>query len=210
MGIVIKKILLIVFICFTLFAYCEAPHPTKQKQKNEVKQNAKEISYEKIALAELKEKELLKLLKVWPAIKDDIIKLHIEIEDDFFEQHFKGPEEILRAFLEPYAHINQRIPGLEARLQAEGMPWDEFWPAFSKTLTIHFLMGISSNFHLSKDTMERKENEQKLKEPQVSENEKEEIRLNLYLTDLSLKVPKANGVIFFKYQEQTETMLDNY
>ena len=136
--------------------------------------------------------------------------MHIDIKADFFEQHFKGPEEILRAFLESHAHINQRIPDLEARLQAAGMPWDEFWPAFAKTITIHFLMGLSSNFHLSKDMMEKKENEQKLKDAKISENEKEEIRLNLYLTDLSLKVPKANGVIFFKYQDQMETMFANY
>jgi len=95
-----KQILLIIFMCFALFAYCEAQQSAKQKQKSEICLNAKEIPYENIALSELKEKELLKLLKVWPSIKDDIIKLHIDIKGDFFEKHFKGPEEILRAFLD--------------------------------------------------------------------------------------------------------------
>jgi len=210
-----KQIIIVICMLVLFFGWCHAQESAKTEQKPgaETKMKTQQIPYEKIALAELSEKELLKLLKVWPAVKADILNLKIDIFTAVLEGHYKSSDELLRAFLEPYAQINKKIPGLDAKLQAAGMPWNEFMPAFIKTMTMQLFVGLSSNMNLGSDYWRhshKKENEEQLKDPKTSENNKEWMRHELYLIELYERVPKNSFATFGKQIDQVMEMFDNY
>ncbi len=86
--------------------------------------------------------------------------------------------------MQQFAQANKVIAGLDEKLSAAGMPWEDFWPAFAKTTTAIVAIMFDSAMVEMKEEMEEQEGEiaeleAKLKDPNVSQQEKEMIQTSL-------------------------------
>lgn len=116
-----KKMFLVTTLCALMMVFCGAPEETPKVEKPGEKPQT-EFYY-----GALTDVEIQKFIKAMPAFKE-VVKAH----DEELES-FEGPD-AARAMLGEYAMLNKRIPELDAKLRAAGMPWEEFWPAFGKTM----------------------------------------------------------------------------
>ncbi|MBE0432725.1 hypothetical protein IBX73_04575 [candidate division WOR-3 bacterium] len=128
-----KKNLVFVLVCGFLLIYCGAP---QEGPKVEAEQpTGADIYYTPLAEAELQ-----KLIKAMPVFKTEVEKLEAELK----------PGEVgdrLQSVLAYSATLDKQLPGLDAKLRAAGMAWNEFWPAYSKTtLAIGAVMIDSAMF----------------------------------------------------------------
>ena len=116
-----KKILIVTMLCALILVFCGAPEEKPKAEKPGEKSQA-EFYY-----AALTDAEIQRFIKAMPAFK-----AVVEAHDEELES-FEGPD-AAKAMLGEYSMLNKRIPELDAKLRAAGMPWEDFWPAFGKTM----------------------------------------------------------------------------
>ncbi len=104
-----------------LFVYCGAPQETPTEGAGEAAEKAQEIYY-----SAMSEPDLQRLIKVIPVFKAEVEKIEKDLEP------YEGADRF-KSWIGAYAALDKRLPGLDAKLTAAGMPWNEFWPAYSKT-----------------------------------------------------------------------------
>jgi hypothetical protein len=111
-----KKVSMMAMLYVLVLVFCGAPQEGPAVEA--VKPTKTDIWY-----APLAEAELQKLIKTMPVFLAEVEKLDEEVHA--YEDVMSG----LRA----HATLDKRLPGLDAKLRAAGMAWNEFWPAYSKT-----------------------------------------------------------------------------
>jgi hypothetical protein len=135
-----KKMLLVTTFCALIVVFCGAPQE-KPKAEKPAGQTQAEVYY-----ASLSENEIQRFIKAMPTFKAAVEKLDEKMGS------LEGPG-MAKAMLGQYAMINKQIPDLDAKLRAAGMPWDEFWPAFGKTMTATVAVIMDSMMTQMKEQM---------------------------------------------------------
>lgn len=170
-----KNILALFLVSCFLIISCGAP-PEETKTEAEAKGEA-EKTQEDIAYEKLSEGEIQKFIKAFPIFKTEVEKQEEELEEI-------ESDEDLGSWIQQFSQANNSIAGLDAKLAAAGMPWNDFWPAFAKTITAVAAVMFDSAMVEVKEEMEGQkgeiaELEAKLKDPNVSAQEKEMIKTSL-------------------------------
>lgn len=163
-----RKIMGLVLISLFFFIFCGAPEEAKTKTEK----TGQEVAYQTLS-----EGELQNFMKVFPVFKTEVEK-H---EEKWAE--FEAGEDF-GSWMQQFAQANKMITGLDEKLSAAGMPWEDFWPAFAKTTTAIVAIMFDSAMVELKAEMEEQESEiaeleAKLKDPNVSQQEKEMIQTSL-------------------------------
>lgn len=162
-----RKIMGLMLTSLVFFIFCGAPEEAKTETKA-----GQELAYQTLS-----EGELQNFIKAFPVFKTEVEKheekwAEIETGEDF------------GSWMQQFAQSNKVIEGLDAKLSAAGMPWVDFWPAFAKTtMTVVAIMFDSVMVEMKAGMEEQKgeiaELEAKLKDPNVSQQEKEMIETSL-------------------------------
>lgn len=114
-----KKFIGVVLLCGLLLVHCGAPEEGPKAQVPEAA--GTDVYYMPLAEAEIQ-----KLIKAMPVFKVEVEKMEKELET-------AAPGEQLQSVLNYGQTLDKQLPGLDAKLKAAGMAWNEFWPAYSKT-----------------------------------------------------------------------------
>lgn len=203
-----KQLLLSLSCLVLFFICCGAPQgPTPGTQQQGVN----------IAFNTLNETEVQRFIKVLPTFIDIVEKEGKDIELD------ARPGDMLSAF-QGMSMLNKEIATLDARLSAAGMGWNEFWPAYVKTMFAYAAilldsLKITAQQEMAKNEAEIKKMEAKLKDPKVSDAEKKMIKLSLdamktmnqafsQVDTIYAKVPQMNKDIVKKYMAELNRILD--
>ena len=197
----------VLFICF--FIYCGAPQQPGQTVPSSP---GAEVAY-----TQLSESELQRLLKVLPTFIDIIEKEGKEVE-------LKGKPGDIMSSMQAMGMVNKQIAGLDAKLRAQGMGWNEFWPAYVKTMLAYGALLLDSlkvetQKEMAKNQSEIAKMEAKLNDPKVSETEKQMIKTSLeaiksfqnmfaQIDTVYAKVPQTNKLIVNKYKNELDKLLD--
>jgi len=193
-----KKYLLFGFLFFLIIIVCGAP-PESEK----VEHKAEGAYYQLLSAAELQ-----KFLKAFPVFKAEAEQASMEWERLDSPKHFGQ-------WLEQLSIAAKDIADVDTKLKAAGMPWDEFWPAFGKTMVaFSAVMYDSAMVDMKKELDEEDEEiaelEAKLKDPNTSAQEKDIIVASLDMRrrmkqrlkeakDVYTKVPQANKELVKKH-----------
>lgn len=199
-----KKIMGFVLVSLFFVTFCGAPEEAKTETMSE--KTGKEIGYQTLT-----EKELENFIKVFPVFKTEIEKHEEEWEEIEAGEDFGS-------WIQQFSQANKAIAGLDAKLSAAGMPWEDFWPAFAKTTTAIVATMFDSAMVEMKAGMKEQEGEiaeleAKLEDPNVSEQEKEMIETSLEMMKNVQKsfeeskkmyedVPQVNKDLVKKYWTQ--------
>jgi protein subunit release factor A len=202
-----KKYLTLVLISVFLVLMCGAPEGPEPGEK----------IGENIGYGTLAEGELQKFMKAMPVFKVEVEKLDKEWEA------LDSPSN-MGAWLGQFSKANQDIAELDAKLTAAGMPWNEFWPAFSKTMTAFIATTLEQSMTEMKEEIKAKEAEiaemeAKLQDPNVPDQEKESIKVTLEMmktmqtsieeTDaLYANVPQANKDLIQKHWDELNKLME--
>ena len=186
-----RKYLLFSFLFFFIITVCGAP-PESEK----IEHKAEGAYYQPLTAAELQ-----KFLKAFPVFKTEAKRASMEWQRLESPQHFAQ-------WLEQISMGAKDIAGLDAKLNAAAMQWDEFWSAFGKTMvTFSAVMYDSAMIDMKKELEEEDDEvaelEARLKDPNTSAQEKDIIAASLDMRrrmkqrlkeaeDLYTKVPQAN------------------
>ncbi len=177
-----------------------------------VEQAAEDAYYELLG-----EEEFLRFIQVFPVFQAEAEKLSMEWEEADSPQH-------VGTWLEQVSKTSKDIAGLDTKLKDAGMPWDEFWPAFGKTmLAFTAVMYDSSMLGMENEMREHEEEiaelQAKLNDPNISAEEQEMIRSSLEMMktmsqsmkqaeDLYVEVPQPNKDIIKEYWEELVVILE--
>ncbi len=166
-----------------------------------------------IAYGPLTEGEIQRFIKVLP--------IFIEaVEKEGKEVYLKGePGDLISAY-QAIGLLNKEIAGLDAKLHAAGMGWNEFWPAYGKTMFAYTAIIFDSlKQEMKKNEAEIKQMEARLNDPKVSEMEKNILKQSLEamksmtktfgeLDTVYAKVPPANKDLVRRYAREITNILD--
>lgn len=203
-----KRLLLALGCIVLFFICCGAPQgPTSGAQQQGVN----------IAFNTLSETEVQRFIKVLPTFIDIVEKEGQDIELD------AKPGDMMSAF-QGMSMLNKQIATLDARLSAAGMGWNEFWPAYAKTMIAYAAilldsLKISAQQEMAKNEAEIKKMEAKLNDPKISEAEKQMIKASLdamkamtqaftQMDTIYAKVPQMNKEIVKKYFSELSRILE--
>lgn len=193
------KKLLVFFLFIMLLIFCGSPQgPTPgpaQQGPN-------------IAFGTLTEGEIQRFIKALPTFIEVVEK---EGRETYFDV---GPKDVLSAF-QQMSILNREIATLDARMRAAGMGWTEFWPAYAKTMIaytaiIYDSIKVELQKSKAKTQAELKQMEDLLKNPNLSESQKNAIKASMeayqksdqifnQLDTIYAKVPQINKDIVKKY-----------
>jgi len=186
-----RKYLLFSFLFFFIITVCGAP-PESEK----IEHKAEGAYYQPLTATELQ-----KFLKAFPVFKTEAKRASFAWERLKSAQHFAQ-------WVEQISMGAREIAGLDAKLNAAGMQWDEFWSAFGKTMvTFSAVMYDSAMIDMQKELEEEDDEvaelEARLRNPNTSEEERNIIAASLDMRRrmkqrlkeaeaLYTKVPQAN------------------
>lgn len=194
------KRFLLLLGCFVLFfVCCGAPQgPTPGTQQLGV--NA--------AYNTLAETELQRLIKVLPTFIDIVEKEGKNLELD------AKPGDIISAF-QGMSMLNKEIATLDARLSAAGMGWNEFWPAYVKTMFAYAAILLDSlkvtmQREMAKNETEIKKMEAKLNDPKISDTEKQMIKTSLDAMKAMTKTFSQMDTIYAKVPQLNKDLVTKY
>lgn len=191
-----KKLLMIGLLSIFLVAFCGAPPEGEPEVKPTEGKAGSDIAYGKLS-----EGELQKFMKAFPVAKK-------ELENSGKE--FKGSGENIESWIGQFATVNKEVAGLDAKLAAAGMGWNEFWPAFAKT----WMASIAVMMAEEMDEMEEglKEVEKQLKNPNLPDAQKEMMEAALNgmkeMKKIADKVPQGNKDIVKKHWDELAKLFD--
>lgn len=206
-----KKYMPLLLVTVFLVVLCGAPEGPTTETPTTKKPG------EDIAFGTLTEVELQKFIKAAPVFKTEVEKE--EKEWEAFE-----PSDNVGSWLGQFSKLNQDITGLDTKLRGAGMPWDEFWPAFAKTMTAVIAITLDKSMSGMKEKMEGNkekmaEMEAKLEDPNVPDAEKEMIEASLGMMkkieesmaevqNLYAKVPQVNKDIVQKHWNELAVIME--
>ncbi|MGB9720734.1 MAG: hypothetical protein ACPL28_04540 [bacterium] len=170
-----------------------------------------------IAYSTLTEPEVQRFVKVLPTFIDIVKKEGKDIQLDV------KPGDIMSAF-QGMSILDKQISALDSRLRAAGMGWNEFWPAYAKTMLAFSAILMDSlkteaKQEIAKNDAEIKKMEARLNDPKVSDAEKKMIKASLdamksmtqvfsQLDTIYAKVPQVNKDLVKKYFSTINNILD--
>ncbi|MEO0184255.1 MAG: hypothetical protein ABIL22_06365 [candidate division WOR-3 bacterium] len=204
-----KRYFALISVCFVLFfVFCGAPQaPTPGSVQSGVN----------VAYNTLTENELQRLIKVLPTFIDIVEKEGKDLQLD------AKPGDIMSAF-QGMSVLDKQISALDSRLRAAGMGWNEFWPAYAKTMLAFSAVLMDSlkteaKQEMTKNEAEIKRLEARLNDPKVSDAEKKMIKASLdamksmtqvfsQLDTIYAKVPQINKDLVKKYMSTINNLLD--
>ena len=178
-----KKLLMMGLLSILLVVFCGAPPEGELEVKLTEGKTGSDVAYGKLT-----EGELQKFMKAFPAAKK-------ELENSGKE--FKGGDENIES-------------GLDAKLAAAGMPWNEFWPAFAKT----WMASIAVMMAEEMDEMEEglKEVEEQLKNPNIPDAQKKMMEAALNgmkeMKKIADNVPQGNKDIVKKHWDELSKLFE--
>lgn len=192
-----KRLMAIGLLSVLLVVFCGAPEegPGTETKLPEEKGVA-EIAYQTLTEAELQ-----KFMKVFPVAKEIIEKSGKE---------FKGDVENWEGWTGQFSTADKEIAGLDVKLRAAGMPWDEFWPVFGKVMTA----SVANMFDAEMGKMDKnfKEMEAQLNDPKIPEAQKEMMKQAMsQMQDVKKmygKVPQANKALVKKHWDEISKLLE--
>ena len=111
-----KSFIIILFIIF-MSLFCE----TGQAPKSKIILKTKDC--EEIILMPLSEKEIQKLLKTFPVVKEDFENARMSYEQKIADQmsSMKSMNELIQVVLSPYKNLDKEISGIEEIIVAESI-----------------------------------------------------------------------------------------
>ncbi len=203
-----RKILRFSIASILLFVFCGAPQgPAPAGSQPGVN----------IAYNTLSEPEIQRFLKVLPTFIDIVEKEGKDITLN------AKPGDIMSAF-QGMSLLNKQIASLDAKLSAAGMGWNEFWPAYVKTMLAYAAvlldsLKVEANAEMAKNEAEIKKMEARLNDPKVSDAEKQMIKASVeamksmtqafsQLDTVYAKVPQINKDIVKKHLNEINNILD--
>jgi hypothetical protein len=189
-----KKLLFLGLLSILLVAFCGAP----PEGGTEVTTEGTGVD---VAYGKLTEGELQKFMKVFPVAKDEIEKSGKE---------FGGDNENIESMLGQFATVNKDVVGLDAKLAAAGMPWNEFWPAFAKTWTASIAVMMSGEMAEMEEGMA--EMKKQLEDPKIPDAQKEMMKAALgameQMKKVADKVPQGNKDVVQKHWDELTKLFD--
>ncbi len=193
-----KKYLLFGFLFLFIIAVCGAP-----PESEEVEQEAEGAYYQPLSAAELQ-----KFLSAFPVFKTAVDQASMERERLDSPKHYGQ-------WFERLSIAAKEIAGLDTKLEAAGMPWDEFWHAYEKTLVAFSAVMYDSAMIDMKKELEEEDDEiaeleARLRDPNTSAQEKDMIVASLDMRsrmkqrlkeakEVYTKVPQANKELVKKH-----------
>jgi hypothetical protein len=190
---------LTLFTVALLFALtCGAP-------PEETEKTTSEKSGHEVAFESLTETELQKFIKVFPVFKAEAEKMERDWE----------PSEDVGSWLQAFSERHKDIAELDAKLTAAGMSWNDFWPAYAKTTTaVAAVMFDSAMVEFKKEIEgqegEAAELEAKLKDPNVSAQEKEMIRNALEMMKSAQQAVTESGEMYEAVPQTNKNLVKKY
>ncbi len=202
-----KKYLALALFSVLLIVLCGAPPEGEKKEET-----AEEISYQPLSAAELQ-----KFVTAFPVFKTEIEKKSEGWEKLESAKNFG-------AWLGQFSRANEQIAGLDKKLKDAGMAWEEFWPAFAKTMMTFSAVMYDSGMAEMRKSLEEQEGEiaemeAKLKDPKITAQEKEMITASLEMIEsmkqslaeaenVFAKVPDANKELVKNHLKKLTTILE--
>jgi len=187
-----KKLLLLALMSVLLVAFCGAP----PESETEVPTKGIDVAYGKLS-----EGELQKFMKVFPVAKGEIEKSGKE---------FDSKNDNIESWIGQFATMNKEVAGLDAKLSAAGMPWNEFWPVFAKTWTASIAVMMTEEMGEMKEGMA--EIEKQLKDPNIPDAQKEMMKAALgamnEMKKIADKVPQGNKDVVKKHWDELAKLFD--
>jgi len=202
-----KRFLLLSVFFVLFFIFCGAP-PGPGPSSPQLGTN--------VAYSTLTETEIQRLIKVLPTFISIVEKEGKDIQLN------ARPGDIISAF-QGMSLLNKQIATLDARLSAAGMGWNEFWPAYAKTMFAYSAILMDSlkttaQQEMAKNEAEIKKMEARLNDPKISDAEKKMIKASLdamksmtqtfsQLDTIYAKVPQFNKDLVKKYLSTLNNIL---
>lgn len=200
-----KKYLLSVFLFLLIITVCGAP-PESEKPEHK----AEGVYYQPLSAAELQ-----KFLKAFPIFKTEAERTSMEWEKLDSPKHFGQ-------WLDKLSIAAKDIADIDTKLKDAGMPWDEFWPAYGKTIVaFNAVMYDSAMVDMKKELEEEDDEiaelEARLKDPNTSAQEKDIIVASLDMRrrmkerlkeaeDVYTNVPQSNKALVKKHLQDLMTL----
>jgi hypothetical protein len=196
-GGIMKKLLALVLLSVFLMVFCGAP-PEEAAKPEPTEGKGIEVAY-----GALGEPELQKLIRVLPEIEKTI---------EASGENYKAKEgENLEDVLGSFATANKQIAGLDAKLKAVGMPWNEFWPAFSKTWMAYMALEMEENMGEMEEGL--KQIEEQMNNPNIPAEQRESMKKAKesmeQLKTMHSKVPQGNKNLVKKYAKKLEEIMED-
>ncbi|MGB3478017.1 MAG: hypothetical protein WBB67_02540 [bacterium] len=191
-----KKLLMLGLLSVFFVAFCGAPPEGETEAEPTGSKTSSEVAY-----GRLTEGELQKFMKAFSVAK-------VEIEKSGKE--FKGEVENWEGWMGQFSTIDKEVPGLNAKLTAAGMPWNEFWPALAKT----WMASVANMMSEEMDEMEQSlaEVEKQLKDPNIPEAQKEMMKTGLNamkeMKKIAEKVPQGNKDLVKKHWDELSKLFE--
>jgi methyl-accepting chemotaxis protein len=191
-GGMMKKLLLLGLLSVLLVAFCGAP----PEGETEVPTKGVDVAYGKLT-----EGELQKFMKVFPVAKDEIEKSGKEFESN---------NDNIESWIGQFATVNKEVAGLDAKLSAAGMAWNEFWPAFAKTWTASIAVMMTKEMGEMEEGMA--EIKKQLNDPKIPDAQKEMMKAALgameEMKKIADKVPQENKDVVKKHWDELTKLFE--
>lgn len=204
-----RKILSLSVLAVLLLVFCGAPQQPQPPAG---------ATGSGVAFTALSENEVVKMMKALPVFAKAVDESDLDMELGESPNDFAAAMAAMAAW-------DKQIPGLDAKLSAAGMPWAEFWPAFSKTMMAFSAVMMDSmrtemQQGMQESAAEIAKLEAQLKDPGTSQTEKEMIKASLEMmkamtgvfaqADSIFKgVPDANKLVVKKYMPQLTDLFED-
>ncbi|MEO0123739.1 MAG: hypothetical protein ABIL69_07025 [candidate division WOR-3 bacterium] len=192
-----NKLILSLFL--TLFVFCggpQGPVPGGAQQGPN------------IAFGTLTEGELQRFIKVLPTFIEIVEKEGKDIQLDV------RPGDIMSAF-QGMSILDKQIAALDSKLRAAGMGWNEFWPAYAKTMLAYAAIMLDSiKLEIQKSQAENqaqiRQMEELLKDPKIPEAQKNAIKASLEAYKQSSQILNQVDTIYAKVPQANKDLVKRY
>ncbi len=161
-----------------------------------------------IAFGTLTEGEIQRFIKVLPTFIEIVEKEGKDLQLD------ARPGDIMSAF-QGMSVLDRQIAALDSRLKAAGMGWNEFWPAYAKTMIAYSALLLDSlKVEMQKGMAENqaqiKQMEELLKDPKISEVQKNAIKSSLEAYKQSNQILNQMDTIYAKVPQANKDLVRRY
>lgn len=188
-----KRLFAIAVLCVLFLSVCGAPEEAADVTPAEPE------TAEEIAFAPLSEMEIQKFLKTYPMVKEEVEKAGKKFEAE------SEATDVMSA-LGQMGKMNMEIAGLDAKLKAAGMSWEDFYAAMAK---VWMATGASVMVEQKEEFTKAKE---ELNDPNIPEAQREMMEGMLEGLEEQFKVfdkvPQQNIDLVKKYWKDIENIMD--
>ena len=188
-----KRLFAFVVLCVLMLSVCGAPEEAADVTPAEPE------TAEEIAFAPLSEMEIQKFLKTYPMVKDEVEKAGKKFEAE-------GEATDVMSALSQMGKMNVEVAGLDAKLKAAGMSWEEFYSAMAK---VWMATGASVMVEQKEEFEKAKE---ELNDPNIPEAQREMMKGMLEGLEEQFKVfdkvPQQNIDIVKKYWDELDKLFE--